>query len=141
MHEDELAVTGNLVRELINRQFPNLSALQLTRLPASGSSNVLFRLGDELLVRLPRERGGSSTIDKESNYLPLLAASISVQLPVIVTVGEPDSDYPERWSVVRWIYGQTPAAPLAPGPDAASPSISPRWCPSSAALPHASPTR
>lgn len=118
MHDDELVVTDDMVRELIDRQFPRFSALQLTRLPTSGSSNVLFRLGDELLVRLPREPGGSFTIDKEANYLPLLTSSISVQLPVIVAIGEPDVDYPERWSVVRWIDGQTPAVPVSPGPDA-----------------------
>ncbi|MDQ2796546.1 MAG: aminoglycoside phosphotransferase family protein [Actinomycetota bacterium] len=118
MHDDELVVTDDVVRALIDRQLPRFSALPLTRLPSSGSSNVLSRLGDDLLVRLPRQPGGSSAIDKEAKYLPLIASAISVQLPVIVAVGEPDLDYPERWSVLRWINGQTPVAPVPPGPDA-----------------------
>ncbi len=118
MHDDELVVTDDVVRALIERQLPRFSALQLTRLPGSGSSNVLFRLGEELLVRLPCQPGGSSAIDKEANYVPPLMSSISVQLPVIVAVGEPDLDYPERWSVLRWIAGQTPAAPVSPSQEA-----------------------
>ena len=35
-------------------------------LRSSGSSNALFRLGNDLLVRLPRQPGGGATIEKES---------------------------------------------------------------------------
>ena len=58
LHADEYAIDEALVRRLINAQFPELANLSLTTLAASGSSNRLFRLGDELLVRLPRQPGG-----------------------------------------------------------------------------------
>lgn len=118
LHEDELVVTDDLVRALIDRQLPGLADRALSRLPASGSSNVLYRLGDELLVRFPRQPGGSATIDKEARYLPLLASSMSIVVPQVVAVGEPDLGYPERWSVVQWIDGQHPAVPAPPGPGA-----------------------
>lgn len=118
LHADELVVTADTVRALVDRQLPHLAGLPLTHLPASGSSNVLFRLGDELLVRLPRQPGGSTSINKEATYLPLLAPSIPVPLPEVVALGAPDVGYPERWSVVRWIDGQLPAVPVPAGPDA-----------------------
>ena len=74
----------------------------------SGSTNALFRLGEELLVRLPRQPGGSATISKEATWLPVLGPLLPVSVPDVVAVFGPDRDYPERWSVVRWIEGEHP---------------------------------
>ena len=61
------------------------------------------------MVRLPRQPGGSATIEKEARWLPLLAPQLPVPVPEVVALGEPGLGYPERWSVVRWIGGTTPA--------------------------------
>lgn len=90
---------------------PRLSGLPLTALPAQGSSNALFRLGDELLVRLPRQPGGSASIEKEARWLPYVAPHLPVDVPQVVAVHDPALGYPERWSVVRWLEG----SPVAPG--------------------------
>jgi aminoglycoside phosphotransferase (APT) family kinase protein len=73
-----------------------------------GSTNALFRLGDNLLVRLPRQPGGSASIAKEAKWLPVIGPSLPVGVPEVVAVFEPDCDYPEHWSVVRWIDGEHP---------------------------------
>jgi aminoglycoside phosphotransferase (APT) family kinase protein len=57
---------------------------------------------------LPRQPGGSATIVKEGTWLPLLGPQLPVSVPDVVAVFEPDDDYPERWSVVRWIDGEHP---------------------------------
>jgi aminoglycoside phosphotransferase (APT) family kinase protein len=98
----------------VDRAHPEFVALPLRRLESTGSSNALFRLGDDLLVRLPRQPGGSATIDKEAIWLPLIAPSLPVGVPDIVAVGEPGFGYPERWSLVRWLDGSVPSVP-APG--------------------------
>jgi aminoglycoside phosphotransferase (APT) family kinase protein len=108
LHDDELPVDLALVRGLVDGQLPAYAGLPLAPLRASGSSNALFRLGAELLVRLPRQPGGSATILKEARWLPLVGPALSVAVPEVVTVGEPALGYPERWSVVRWIDGSTP---------------------------------
>jgi aminoglycoside phosphotransferase (APT) family kinase protein len=77
-------------------------------LASSGSTNVLFRLGEDLLVRMPRQPGGSVTISKEATWLPVLGPQLPVSVPDVVAVFEPDHEYPERWSVVRWIDGAHP---------------------------------
>jgi aminoglycoside phosphotransferase (APT) family kinase protein len=123
LHDDELSVDLGLVRALVDRLLPECAALPLSPLDASGSSNALFRLGDELLVRLPRQPGGSATIEKEARWLPQIRPLLPVSAPEIVAVGEPGLGYPERWSIVRWITGQVPpvvdlaadAAPTLPG--------------------------
>ena len=65
LHADELAVDVPLVRGLLSRSLPGHDRLPLEPLAASGSSNVLFRLGSDLLVRLPRQPGGSASLEKE----------------------------------------------------------------------------
>ena len=87
---------------------PARAGSPVRRLAASGSTNALYRLGDELLVRLPRQPGGSTTISKEARWLPVLAPLLPVSVPDVVAEFEPDRDYPERWSVVRWIEGVHP---------------------------------
>ena len=117
LHEDELPVDLALVRDLVDGQLPAYAPLPLTPLGASGSSNALFRLGADLLVRVPRQPGGSSTILKEAHWLPRVGPSLPVAVPEVVAVGQPALGYPERWSVVRWIDGSTPtgAATAASG--------------------------
>jgi aminoglycoside phosphotransferase (APT) family kinase protein len=106
LHEDEIAIDLPLVRALVDRALPGLAGHPLRPLDTSGSSNALFRLGDDLLVRLPRQPGGSATIAKEACWLPYVAPALPVAVPRIVAVGEPDLGYPERWSVVHWLDGE-----------------------------------
>ena len=110
LHDDELPVTLELVGLLIESQFPDYAGLPPTPLHASGSSNRLFRLGDELLVRLPRQPGGSASIDKERRWNPLMARHLPVAIPEIIAAGQPAHGYPEQWSIVRWLEGKLPTA-------------------------------
>ncbi len=108
LHADEIPIDADLVRGLVERAMPEYAGAPVRRLATSGSTNALYRLGDELLVRLPRQPGGSSTITKEATWLPVLAPLLPVSVPEVVAVFDPDRDYPERWSVVRWIEGAHP---------------------------------
>jgi aminoglycoside phosphotransferase (APT) family kinase protein len=113
LHEDEIEIGLPLVRRLVDASLPQLRGRPLRPVAASGSTNALFRLGDDLLVRLPRQPGGSAAIEKEARWLPHVAGSLPVAVPEMVAVGEPDPAYPERWSVVSWIDGATPDVPVA----------------------------
>jgi aminoglycoside phosphotransferase (APT) family kinase protein len=93
---------------------PAYADAPVRRLVSSGSTNALFRLGEELLVRLPRQPGGSKAISKEAKWLPVLGPLLPVPVPQVVAVFDPDCGYPERWSVVRWIDG---AHPVVVDPD------------------------
>ncbi len=108
LHSDEIAIDAELVRSLVGRAMPAYADAPVRRLDSTGSTNALFRLGDDLLVRLPRQPGGSATISKEATWLPVLGPLLPVAVPAVVAVLEPERDYPERWSVVRWIDGTHP---------------------------------
>jgi aminoglycoside phosphotransferase (APT) family kinase protein len=113
LHDDELEVGLPLVRALIEHRLPDLAGRRLRPLAESGSSNKLFRVGDDLLARFPRQPGGSATIAKEARWLPYVASAVPVRTPEVVLVAEPDLGYPEHWSIVRWIDGTTPPVPPA----------------------------
>lgn len=119
LHNDEIPIDAGLVRALVDRAAPHYGDLPIRRLNSSGSTNALFRLGENLLVRLPRQPGGSAAIAKEAKWLPVIRPSLPVGVPEVVAVFEPGYDYPEHWSVVRWIDGEhpevvTPETPVDP---------------------------
>jgi aminoglycoside phosphotransferase (APT) family kinase protein len=114
LHSDELSLDLATVRRLVDHDFPKFAHLALTPLDASGSSNALFRLGGELLVRLPRQPRGSETIRKENRWLPHVEQGLSVAVPRVIGVGEPGFSYPEQWSIVQWIDGEAPRVPVEP---------------------------
>jgi hypothetical protein len=103
LHSDEIPIDAELVQGLVRRAMPAHADAPVRRLASSGSTNALFRVGDELLVRLPRQPGGSASISKEVTWLPVLGPLLPVAVPEVVAVFEPDHAYPERWSVVRWM--------------------------------------
>jgi aminoglycoside phosphotransferase (APT) family kinase protein len=109
VHDDELAIDLELVRGLVARSAPDLAGRPVSPLGATGSSNALFRLGSDLVVRLPRQPGGGATIEKEARWAPYVAAHLEVAVPEVVLVGDPGLGYPERWSITRWIDGEHPA--------------------------------
>ena len=111
LHADELPIDVTLVRGLVDRAFPEYAGLELRALEDSGSSNALFRLGRDMVVRLPRQPWGGASIAKEASWLPYVAASVSVEVPTVLGIGEPDLDYPERWAVTTWLHGVRSARP------------------------------
>jgi aminoglycoside phosphotransferase (APT) family kinase protein len=114
MHEDELELDESLVHALIEEQFPAWAGLSLLRVEPSGTDNAIFRLGNELAVRLPRRAGSFNADDKEHTWLPRLAPRLPVEVPLPVARGRPGTGYPWRWSVCTWLDGETPiGVPLA----------------------------
>ena len=77
----------------VDRAFPEYAVYDLKPTRDSGSSNALFRLGDNMLVRMPRQPGGGASIDKEARWLSFVGPRITVAVPRILGVGEPDLGY------------------------------------------------
>lgn len=109
LHENELPITDAMVRRLL-AQNPAYAGLPLHELARTGSSNRLYRMGSDRLVRLPRQPGGTVTILKEARWSAYLAARLPVRIPSLEYVGQPDERYPESWSVTDWIEGSTPTS-------------------------------
>jgi aminoglycoside phosphotransferase (APT) family kinase protein len=112
VHADELDVDETLVRALLAEQFPGWADLPLER-AGDGTVNVIYRLGEELSVRIPRRDGPETEDDLEFRWLPLLAPQLPVAIPRPVARGRPGAGYPWFWSVHTWLQGDLPTGPLA----------------------------
>lgn len=108
LHDDQLPLGPSLVRALVDDAFPEYAGLPLRPLKAAGSTNALFHLGDELLVRLPQQPGGSASIEAEARWLPEFTGRLPVEVPEVVGLGRPAHGFPESWSIVRWLPGEQP---------------------------------
>jgi len=108
MHENEVRVSDELARRLVDGQFPAYRELPLRRLPPIGTDHQLFRLGEELLVRLPRIDWAADQAHSDWTWLPRLAPHLPLMVPVPVRLGEPAHGYPFAWTIVPWIEGENP---------------------------------
>ena len=105
MHADEVETDVALVRRLLADQFPRWAALSIDPVPSWGTDNALYRLGDEMVVRLPRIERSVLALIKERTWLPMLATRLPLRIPVPLAVGAPADVYPFEWSVYSWLDG------------------------------------
>lgn len=109
MHGGQLAVDEHTVRRLVARQFPQWAGLAVRELWTAATVNTIFRLGDELVVRLPLQLGDSGEVRgrlvAEADAAVELAAVSPVPTPHPVAVGEPGEGYPLPWSIHTWVPG------------------------------------
>lgn len=108
MHRDEVRTDAALVRRLIAGQFPQWGDRPVTPVPSGGTDNAIYRLGDELTVRLPRIESAVKQVEFEHEWLPVLAKHLPVAVPQPCAVGRPADGYPWPWAVHRWVDGEHP---------------------------------
>lgn len=107
MITDEPLIDVDLVRALVRSQFPRWADLEVAPVESEGWSNRTFRLGDRMLLRLPRLAAYAEQVSKEATWLPRLAPLLSIPVPEPIAVGVPSERYPWNWSVFNWIDGVT----------------------------------
>ena len=107
MHEGQVETTAELVSELLESQFPELAALPVRPVAESGTDHDLYRVGDDLVARLPIIDWAIDQAEDDERWLPVLAPHLPLQVPETVAVGRPGAGFPWRWSLVRWIQGET----------------------------------
>jgi aminoglycoside phosphotransferase (APT) family kinase protein len=110
MHPDEFAVDAEVVRELVLEQYPQWAELRIDPVRPQGTDNALFRLGDQMVVRLPRRPRVRATLEKEARWLPMLAGRLPLEVPRPLAAGRPGRGYPFHWWVYTWLHGE-PATP------------------------------
>ena len=114
-HADEIETDVALVRGMLLAQFPEWASLPLEPVAESGTVNALYRLGDDLVVRVPRNRPQLwSDLDDELTWLPQLAPRLPVRVPVPVARGRPTAEYPHEWGIFEWLPGRNPTPGAVP---------------------------
>lgn len=109
MPAPDVPIDADLVRLLVADQFPQWAALEIVPVESPGWDNALYRLGPELVVRLPRRVLGAELVPNEQRWLPVLAPRLPLPVPVPLGCGVPGAGYPWPWSVCRWLPGRSVA--------------------------------
>lgn len=107
MTSEAVDIDVELVRKLVRARFPQWSDLGIAPVPDSGWDNRMFRLGREMVVRLPGSAGYAVGNEREQRWLPVIAPALTQPIRLPLAVGEPAFGYPWRWSVYRWLAGET----------------------------------
>ncbi|MFK7601699.1 aminoglycoside phosphotransferase family protein [Deinococcus sp. SM5_A1] len=103
MHADEIHTDTALARRLLAAQFPQWAGLPVRHVQSFGTDNALYRLGDDLMVRLPRIGWAAGQVEKELEWLPQLAPHLPLRVPQPLALGQPGEDYPYTWGIYRWL--------------------------------------
>jgi aminoglycoside phosphotransferase (APT) family kinase protein len=106
MHADEVDTDRSLVGRLVAAQFPRWAELPIEPVPSAGTDNALYRLGDDMVVRLPRRERTNRTLEKERRWLPRLAPLLPLAVAVPLADGMPAEGYPFEWAVYPWLKGE-----------------------------------
>ena len=107
MHADELEFDDELIRGLLAEQFPQWANLPLERVRFEGTDNAIFRLGEEMAVRLPRTAEGGDGPARENDTLARLGPHLPLATPRPIALGRPGAGYPCAWAIHSWVPGET----------------------------------
>ncbi|HAT8325725.1 TPA: aminoglycoside phosphotransferase family protein [Legionella pneumophila] len=100
-------IDEKLVCRLITSQFPHYSNLPVKPVAVGGWDNRTFHLGKDMLVRLPSAEQYELQVEKEQQWLLQLASLLPVPIPTPLAKGMPGEGYPWKWSIYRWLEGET----------------------------------
>ncbi|WP_107486246.1 aminoglycoside phosphotransferase family protein [Streptomyces sp. 13-12-16] len=109
MHANQLTVSPETVRMLVEQQFPEWRGLPVRSIATQGTVNAVFRIGDRFAARFPLEPADvESTLRRlgsEAEAARELAGRTRFPTPEPVALGEPGAGYPLPWSVQTWLSG------------------------------------
>ncbi|WP_078860474.1 phosphotransferase [Streptomyces rubellomurinus] len=97
-------VDADTVRALLREQHPDLAELTLRRVEG-GWGHRMWRLGEEHVLRMPRDQDTPVSLRKELRWLPELAPRLPLPVPEPRRTGGPGAGYPYRWAVLSWVPG------------------------------------
>lgn len=102
----ENEITADLIKVLLREQHPDLAGLPLT-FGACGWDNQLWRLGDQLAVRLPwATQTADALLLKEHALVPQIAPRLPLPVPVPQRLGKPSERFARSWIVTTWVPGE-----------------------------------
>jgi aminoglycoside phosphotransferase (APT) family kinase protein len=111
MHDGQLNVSVETVRELVAGQFPRWRGLAVRGVDSPGTVNAIFRIGDRLAARFPLVAADHDRVraelEAEAAAGRELAGRTRFGTPEPVALGEPGAGYPLPWSVQTWLAGVT----------------------------------
>lgn len=120
--EAEVDVDTELAKRLLTDQHADLADLPVIEV-ANGWDNVIFRIGDDLALRVPRRKMAAQLVAHEQEWLPRLAPDLPLTIPAPLRVGVPTEFFPWHWSILPWLPGEAVGTTPFADPSAAAASL------------------
>jgi aminoglycoside phosphotransferase (APT) family kinase protein len=105
LHDGQIEINIEIVKTLINEQFPQYKNLPIDEFDTTGTVNSIFRLGNNHYIRLPLIEIYADSILNEYKILTYLSKKLSIEIPHPIHLGIPNSLYPFHWAIYNWIDG------------------------------------
>jgi aminoglycoside phosphotransferase (APT) family kinase protein len=109
MHPNQLTISLETVRKLVDAQFPFWRDMPVEQSPSQGTVNALFRIGQRLAARFPLQPGDAQLtrrwLQAEAQAARELLGRTRFRTPEPVPLGDPGEGYPLPWSVQTWLPG------------------------------------
>jgi aminoglycoside phosphotransferase (APT) family kinase protein len=99
--------TLDLAYKLTLTQFPEYAHLPIINVEKQGHDNRTYKLGNDMLIRMPTAESYALKVPKEQELLPQLAKHLSLSIPAPIKMGQPSKDYPYPFSIYKWLPGKS----------------------------------
>lgn len=106
MHIGELDLDLFAIQNMVHQHYPASKDLIFHETDLGGTQNHIFKLGDDLYLRLPRMEGDTQILT-ETKWMEYIRPHVSFPLPIPVYVGLSSESYPAVWAIYRWLPGET----------------------------------
>lgn len=100
-------ITPELAKKLIATQFPEYAGLKVTEIEQQGHDNRTYRIGSDMLIRMPTADSYALKVPTEQTLLPKLAKHLSIPIPAPIKMGIPSADYSYPFSIYKWLEGRS----------------------------------
>lgn len=100
-------INSDLARKLIAEQFPEYASLPIVDVEKQGYDNRTYRIGSDMLIRMPTAADYALKVPQEQELLPQLAKRLSINIPAPIKMGKPSADYPYPFSIYKWLPGKS----------------------------------
>lgn len=106
LHDDEHDIDIDLAKDLVSGQFPEFSGLELTPIELQGTDNIVLRLGDDKMIRLPRRQSSAEGLEQEIHALKAIDGGLPIYIPKIIGIGQRAYNYPFPWLICSRLEGK-----------------------------------
>jgi aminoglycoside phosphotransferase (APT) family kinase protein len=71
-----------------------------------GTDNAIYRIGNDICVRMPRIHTAAASVQTEQIWLPQFEKLLPLKIPKLLATGVPSKNYPFSFSIYDWIVGK-----------------------------------
>lgn len=108
LHTHQATIDIDAAHRMVLQQFPRYGHLPIRYFHSSGTDHAIYRLGDEMYLRMPLTHDAQLQLEKELYWLPHLASKLPLSIPVPLEKGEPSKEFPHQWAIYTWLEGKNP---------------------------------